>query len=214
MNPNKAIFAAVALLATALPVPLIAMPAAAAWEIGPWVRGRNYSVGMPARPDPAPGGGLTMTFPIAGRGQVDALTTAVGPLAGARRITIRYRIDAARGTRFVADETPGDAATVSLYFQRAGDTWSSKGRYGSYRWYSPWNAVVPLRPGTHTITVGLGETWTNVNGQTNSNDPRGYAAALEDTARIGLAFGSLARRSHGVYATGPARFTLLAFDID
>lgn len=155
-----------------------------------------------------------MEFPLAGAGQVDALTTAIGPLAGARQITMRYRVDATRGTRFVADETPDQPATVSLYFQRAGDNWSAKGRFGSYRWYAPGRAVVPLTPGRHTITVRFDEVWTNVNGQSNHAERDGYSGALENTAIIGLAFGSQARRSHGVYATGRARFTLLGLDIE
>ena len=190
-----------------------AMPPAQAWEIGPWIGGRSYSVGMPAQPDAAPGGGLSFEFPAAGSGEVDALTTAVGPLAGARQITIRYRVDAPRGTRFVPSESPRDTATVSLYFQQRGDNWSGRGRYGSYRWYSPGHAVIPLTPGVRTVTVRLDDTWTNVNGIPNSQHPDGFAAALEQTGRLGLAFGTTAARSHGVYATGPARFTLLGLDV-
>lgn len=213
MSFRTAVGAAVVSTLAAIPAAISAMPAASAWEIGPWVRGRNYSVGMPAQPSPAPGGGLAMEFPVAGRGQVDALTTTIGPLASMRRITVRYRIDAAPGTRFVADEMPGETATVSLYFQQHGDNWSGRGRYASYRWYAPTRAVLPLTAGVHTMTVSLGETWTNVRGFPNSQDPTGYEAALGDAARIGIAFGSISRRSHGVYATGPARFTLLGFDI-
>jgi hypothetical protein len=170
---------------------------------------------MPASPSPTRDGGLAFDFPIAGRGQIDAMTVATGPLAGARQITVRYRVEAARGTQFVADETPGEPATVSLYFQQAGDNWSGRGRYQSFRWYTPARFVMPLTPGEHTISVRFDEVWTNVNSQPNSNieqrDP--YASALQNTARIGLAFGSLSRRSHGVYATGPARFTLLGFEV-
>lgn len=214
MTPKTATLAALVATALAVPVALAAMPPAEAWDIGPIVRGKNYSVGMPARPSPGARGSLTMDFPVAGAGQVDAWTTAVGPLAGARAITMRYRVDAARGTRFVADETPDQAATVSLYFQQAGDTWTARGRYASYRWYVPISAVMPLAPGEHTVTVRFDETWTNVNGRPNTEDPRGFAAALENTARLGIAFGSSSRRSHGVYATGPARFTLLALNIE
>ena len=209
----KTVWAALALAAAATPIALAAMPHADAWEIGPWVRGRNYSEGMPARPAQGPGGSLVMEFPVAGRGQVDALTTAVGPLAGARQITLRYRIDAAPGTRFIADESPSEPATVSLYFQRRGDDWSARGRFASYRWYVPAEAVVRLAPGVHTITVRFDQVWTNVNGQPNTQIPDGYAAALAETARLGVAFGSSGLRSHGVYATGPARFTLLGLEI-
>ena len=207
---SSALAIAAALVA---PMAFAAMPPTDAWEIGPWARGRNYSVGMPARPTPGPGNSLGMDFPLAGRGQVDALTTAVGPLAGARQITMRYRIDAAPGARFIPDEAPNEPATVSLYFQQAGDNWSARGKFASYRWYVPARAVVPLAPGEHTITVQFAEAWTNVYGVSNRDVPDAYAAALQNTSRLGIAFGSLGLRSHGVYATGPARFTLLSLDI-
>ena len=155
-----------------------------------------------------------MDFPLSGSGEVDALTTAVGPLAGARQITMRYRVDAARGARFVAAETPNERATVSLYFQQARDNWSAKGRYASYRWYAPARAVIPLAPGEHRVTIRFDETWTNVNGKPNHQVPEGFAAALRNTARIGIAFGSSSRRSHGIHVTRPATFTLLSLDID
>jgi hypothetical protein len=63
------------------------------------------------------------------------------------------------------------------------------------------------------MTVRLDEMWTNVHGQLTSLDREGFSAALEDTGRVGLAFGSVLRRSHGVYPSGPARVTLLDFDI-
>ena len=203
-------------LVTAITIPagVSAMPGAEAWEIGPMVRGRNYSVGMPANPRPAAKGALTFDFPIDGRGEIDAMTTAIGPLAGAHRITLHYRIEAAARTRFIAHENPDEPATVSLYFQQRNDPWSAKGRYGSYRWYAPGRAVVPLAPGVYTMTVRLDEMWTNVNGQPASNEPNGFYGALENTSRVGLAFGSASRRSHGVYTTGPARFTLMSFNIE
>lgn len=197
-----------------MPVALAAMPPAQAWEIGPWARGKNYSVNMPAHPRPGPNGSLQVDFPRQGRGEMDAMTIGVRPLAGAKQITLRYRIDAARGTRFVATETPEQAATVSLYFQRAGDNWSGKGRYMSYRWYVPARAVIPLSPGTHEVTVKFDEAWTNVHGRSNRADPSGFEAALRNTSRLGLAFGSRSRRSHGVAATGQARFTLLDLNIE
>lgn len=201
----------VAIAAVALPVGLLAMPPAEAWEIGPHIRGRNYSVGMPAVPSATRDGEPAFDFPQ--HGEIDALTTTVGPLAGARHITFRYRIEAARGARLVSSETPDQTPTVSLYFQQQGDNWSGRGRYASYRWYVPGRAVIPLTPGEHSVTVRLDETWTNVNGVPNTQDPQGFASALDNTGRIGVAFGTASARSHGVYATGPARFTLLGLDI-
>lgn len=214
MKLKASVIALIASTALAVPMALAAMPTAGSWEIGPIIRGQSYSPGMPTQPGEAPGGGPTFAFPQRGEGEMHALTTAVAPLAGARAITFRYRIEAPRGTRFVSAETPDQTATVSLYFQQRGDNWSARGRYGSYRWYSPTRAVIPLTPGERTVTVRLDETWTNVNGIPNTQDSRGYARALNDTARLGLAFGTLSARGHGVYTAGPARFTLLSVDMD
>lgn len=214
MNPRTLLLALIATAALAVPVAISAMPGAQAWEIGPLVRGRNYSVGMPAHPRPGPKGSLVLDIPLEGVGQIDAMTTPVGPLAGARRIILDYRVDAAPGTRFIADEMPDEPAAVSLYFQQAGDNWSGRGRFASYRWYAPGRTVIPLSPGRHTVTIGLDEAWTNVRGQSNQVESAGFAAAMADTATLGVAFGSAGRRSHGIYATGPARFTLLRLDIE
>lgn len=214
MNRKTLILAAAAVSAFGLTSALAAMPPAGAWEIGPIIRSHNYSEGMPVQPAQGPRGTLVMDFPLAGRGQVDALTTGIGSLEGARQVTLRYRIDAPPGTRFVADELPNEPATVSLYVQQAGDTWTARGRYASYRWYAPARGVIPLSPGEHAVTLRFDDRWTNVQGVPNGDLPREYAAALASAARIGIAFGSPSRRSHGVYATGPARFTLLALDIE
>ena len=121
--------------------------------------------------------------------------------------------DAASGTRFIADEAPAETATISLYFQRAGDNWSGRGRYQSYRWYSPAQAVVPLTRGEHTVVVHFDERWTDVHGASSTELREPFRDALNDTETLGIAFGSSSLRSHGVYATGPARFTLIDLDI-
>ena len=206
-------FGAAALAVFAVPATLAAMPPAHAWDIGPVIRGKNYSVGMPATPRADARGGLTFEFPQVGRGEVDAMTTDIRSLRGAREITMVYRVDATRGTRFVPSEQRDRPATVSIYFQRRGDNWSGRGRYGSYRWYVPGRAVLPITPGTHRVTIRLDERWTNVNGRPNTEDRAGFEAALAEASKIGVAFGTSGRRSHGVAATGPARFTLLSLDI-
>ncbi len=192
----------------------IAMPPADAWEIGPWARGKNFSVNMPASPRASADGALVVDFPRVGRGEWDAMTTAIYPLADVKQISVRYRIDAAPGTRFVAVEDPTAPATVSLYFQRARDTWTAKGKYMSYRWYAPKRAVMPIKAGEHTVSIRLDEEWTNIAHRPRSEHRSEFDAALADTARFGFAFGSMGLRSHGVVATGPARFTLLSVDFD
>lgn len=213
MKIRTALLAIATFPAVAVPMAVAATPPADAWDIGPIAKGKNYSVGMPSHPSPGRDGSAVFNFPRAG-GEVGAMTTAVRPLAGAQRITFKYRIDAAPGTRFVSVESPHERATVSLYFQRAGDNWTARGRYGSYRWYAPEEAVVPISPGEHTVVINLDDDWSNVNSQPSHTVPAEYSGALRNTARIGIAFGSMSLRAHGVYATGPARFTLLALDID
>ncbi len=111
-------------------------------------------------------------------------------------------------------EDPDSPATISLYFQRARDTWTAKGKYMSYRWYAPKRAVMPITRGEHTVSIRLDEEWTNIAHRPRSENRSAFDAALADTARFGFAFGSMSLRSHGVAATGPAKFTLLSVDFD
>lgn len=188
-----------------------APPPAEAWQIGPVIRGRNYSIGMPATMQPGPQG-PRFAFPSAGEGSVHYVTLATTALAGAREITVRYRVDAERGTRFVAQET-NNPGKLGFAFQRAGDNWSAKGRYEAFRWYSP--DIEPLTPGVHSFTARLDDPrWVGVISSNAATNRDGYAAALADTQSVSLTFGDEAGRGHGVYATGPATFTILDFRID
>ena len=190
-------------------------PGASAWEIGPVIRGRNYSQGMPPRPIPAPRGWY-FDFPVgsAAAGHVHYVTFRPGPMSAKSRIVVRYRIDARHDTRFVAQENPAAAATVSVSFQRRGDNWGAKGRYQFYRWYAPVRTVREIAPGEQEISIALDDPeWVSVQGHLAGSVPGEMAAALRDVERIGLVFGSLDGRGHGVFATQPARFTLLDFRI-
>jgi len=203
------VFAALARAAAGAPV--AAQVPAKAWRIGPIIKGRNYSVGMPLSMQEGPLG-PTFAFPIEGRGHVHYVSLGTGPLEGARQITVRYRIDAARGTRFVAqeDSSPG---MFGFAFQRAGDNWTARGRYEAYRWYSPNTAA--LTPGTHTFIARLDDpAWIGVMSSKSGTNRAGFAAALADTESVSMTFGGNSGRGHGVYSTAPARFTLLDFRID
>lgn len=193
---------------------IAAGPPAAAWEIGPVIRGKNYSVNMPLRPeDTRAGPSFAIPGPTRADGHVHYVTIPTRPLEGARRITLKYRIDAAPGTRFVPQEFPEEQATLSLYFQRAGDGWTR--RQPDWRWYAPAGRTMPLRPGTHTVSIGLDEDWTAMTGPGAHANPRGFAKALAETARVGFTFGvDYGGRGHGVFATAPARFTILDFRVE
>ena len=185
-----------------------------AWEIGPMIRGKNYSVGLP--PTPAPqrrGWSFAFPYPSAEQGHVHYLTFRHGPLRGASCIVLRYRIDAAPGVRFIPRENPEQPATVSLYFQRAGDTWSAK-RHPNYRWYAPEATMRPLQRGVFEISADLADgNWISVLGQPASAHPEAFRQALDETDRVGFVLGSSVARGHGVFATGPARFTLISFEV-
>lgn len=203
--------AAAALLATGIAGH--AAPPASAWDIGPVIKGRNYSVGMPRTPSEGRDGpSFVIPGPTAAQGHVHYLTIPTRPLAGARRIVLRYRIDAPKGTRFVPQESPQLPATLSLYLQRAGDGWTR--RQPDWRWYAPNNRIMPLSPGTHSVSIGLDEDWIAMTGPSAYGNRQGFAEALADTARVGFVFGSAAARGHGVYATAPARFTILDFRVE
>ncbi len=203
-----------ALTLASLPIAAVAAgPAASQWEIGPIIRGKNYSVNMPPTLEEGGGGpGFDFPYPSAVAGQVNYVTVPVRSLAGVRRITLTYRIDAARGVRVVPEEVPGERAVLSLYFQRSGDRWSV--RTPHHRWYAPSDRVMPLTPGTHTVTVALDEPWVAMMGGDGHSLPQAFARAKAEAAEVGFVFGSVGGRGHGVYATGPARFTVVDFKIE
>lgn len=219
MKIFPALTATFALALTASAPPALAQtstaPSVSAWEIGPIIRGRNYSVNMPLRMTQTRDG-AAFDFPVVPEdyGHVHYVTYNPGSLRGAKSITIRYRIDAAPGTRFVPQESPHEQATLSLMFQRAGDKWTAKGPYTHYRWFAPENTVVPLMPGTREVTVPLNGNWSSVYGAKASAQSDAFDAALAQTQRLGFLFGSSSGRGHGVYATAPARFTLLDFRVN
>lgn len=188
-------------------------PAASQWSIGPIIGGRNYSVGMPltmfeTRDGPA----FDFPFPNKANGHVHYVTTPIGRLDGASRITLRYRIDAAPDTQFFPQERPNKPATLSLYFQRSGDRWTR--RTPHHRWYAPGGRDIPLRPGTHEVSIAMDEPWIAMMGGNAHTLPRAYQRALRRTAKVGFTFGSAGARGHGVYASAPARFTVLDYRIE
>ncbi len=189
------------------------------WQIGPWIYWRkkwhNYSKGMPLRPIQS-GENWHFDFPYPNKaaGHVHYVTYRHGPIVGARQIRLKYRIDAAPDTQFVAQDVPQHEATLSLYFQRRGDRWRSSSPWNTFRWYSPRSQMVPVKPGTHEVTISLDEPWVTVLHKTREEELSGFRRALARTDRVGFVFGSKTRRGHSVYATAPARFTMLEFAVE
>lgn len=218
MEKTRLIIASAVLSLTAglvaIDVASAARPSAEDWSIGPVIRGRNYSVGMPPRLSQSRDGAkFAFPSPTPAAGHVHAVTVPVGSLDGAKRITLTYRIDAAPGVRFLGQENNGPG-WLSLFIQQRGDNWTAKGRYETYRWYSPNDRIETLRPGVHTVSVGLDEEWNAVVAWKRSANPAAFQAALENAGSVGFVFGSSSGLGHGVYATGPATFTVLDFRIE
>lgn len=210
---------ALAAAGTAAPLPSRAAAQSAAldrnWEIGPVVRGRNSSVGMPPAPTALDRGWFfDFPYPDARAGHVNYVTTGTGSLLGKSRIVMRYRIDAPRGVRLAPRESPGAPATLTLYLQRRGDNWSGRRQYEHYRWYATHANRVELSPGEHEISLPLdGRNWKSIVSATGDQAPAQFRDALANAERVGFVFGGGLSAGHGVYATGPARFTLLSFRI-
>lgn len=211
------LFGAIALLTSGAAVLAqdIARAPTEAWIIGPIIRGKNYSVGMPLHPTPARAGwSFEFPYPDVRAGHVHYVTTGSGSLAGKSRIVMRYRIDGARGVRFVPREYPQFPATVSLFFQRSGDSWSAK-RHEHHRWWSPDASMKELAPGEYEMRVSLSDpNWVPVMSGNAAGNPQAFRDALLNAERVGLVFGSNGGRGHGVYATAPARFTLLSYRVE
>tara|TARA_R110002072_G_scaffold22383_34_gene78445 strand:- start:4397 stop:5041 length:645 start_codon:yes stop_codon:yes gene_type:complete len=194
----------------------VATPWATEWTIGPIIRGKNYSVNMPLQPEPTRSGwAFDFPYPSRSAGHVHYVSFDPGSLAGKSKIVVNYRVTADRRTRFVPQEQPHLAGTVSLVIQRRGDSWNAKGRYEHYRWYSPAEHVHEITPGVRRMVIDLDNPgWTSVLSRRASENPRVFRDTLAQARQVGLVFGSAAARGHGVFATAPASFELLSFAIE
>jgi len=114
------------------------------------------------------------------------LRSAGGPLPIGGKVKLTYWFDGTGSLEAVEGDTP----TVSLMLQRDGDDWfggrTGKASYRFYRWGAPGSGR-PIVTGTETIEVPLvSAAWRNVHGH---EDAPGFASALANAERIGLAFG-------------------------
>jgi hypothetical protein len=193
-----------------------AKPAASnpgAWTIGPIIKGRNYSVGAALHPTARRGGGWQIDLPRS-PGSVHYVTFPHGSLAGKRRIVLRYRIEAARGTRLLATSDGRSAAAITLYFQRRGDNWSGRGRFETYRWYATFATQAPMTPGDHVMVAPLDGPWTAVEVSRAATSPGAFRQALAEAGEVGFVLGGGDGYGHGVSATGPARLIVREFRVE
>ena len=185
------------------------------------------SPGMGLHPLAAPGG-WKFDFPSHPRAQcedprcpqVHYLTTAyTKALAPTSSMSMTLSIATTPSVMFdyhteESNTCPG-SATVRLYFQQQGDDLTLAS--ATYRWWSnPISFVLAPTSGAVTFTVLLhGSQWTDVNGMSGLQQPRGFAAALAHPANIGMTFGGGCFFGHGVFIdSGTATFTVTAFSIN
>ncbi len=183
-----------------------------AWVIGPIIKGQNYSKGVPLHPSPGPNGTWYINLPRH-PGSVHYVTFPHGSLRGKSRIVMRYRIQAAPGTRIEASTAPGTAGIITPFFQRAGDTWSGRGRFEKYRWYATF-ATQPLRQGEYQIVAPLSARWTAVETSTAHSEPAAFRDAIANADQVGFVLGGGDGYGHGAYATGPARLIVTQFRVE
>jgi hypothetical protein len=127
---------------------------------------------------------------------------------------MRYRIEAAPGVRIVPRTDPNSGSIITLYFQRAGDTWSGRGRYEAYRWYATFASHSPIQPGSYEIVAPLSANWTAVETSSARTNPRGFQGAVAGAEQVGFVLGGGDGYGHGVHATGPARLIVTDFRVE
>jgi hypothetical protein len=176
----------------------------AGWSAGPVIDARNSSGGLKVSPDGS------FTFPTAAPG-VHYVTRKAPQLSPEATLRLRYRIDAEAGVSFVpTSDSAAPSIGPTLYLQREGDDWSGAGTYDGYRWWATFASPMPIVTGEHEIVVPLSGPWTSVEGHSG---PEVFEEAIRHAGRFGFTFGGGTGFGHGVYATGPARFTLLEMNV-
>lgn len=200
---TRRLFAVVVLLLGACGSGSDTAPSGSPWELGPIISGHNYSRGILTQV----ADGWAFDIP-----QSDGIhyVTEKASLAGKQHIVLHYRIEG--GGKIVPVTSPAGPSMLSLYFQRCGDDWSGAGKYETYRWFSP-EIDTPVTAGDHQISASLDENWTAVETSSAQSNPAAFAAAKNDTCRVGFVMGGGTGRGHGVYAVGPSRLTIISFDV-
>ena len=183
------------------------------WVIGPIIRGRNYSHGMPLHPTPRRGGGFQFDFPQA-PGSVHAVTFAHGSLAGKRRIVMRYRIETEPGADIRARSDPAYPGMITLYFQRRGDTWTTRGPYETYRWFATFATHTPVLAGTFEMIAPLNGNWTATQVSSAQTAPAAFRDAVANAEQVGFVLGGGNGYGHGAFARGRARMIVTEFRVE
>jgi hypothetical protein len=157
-------------------------------------------------------GNVAFDIPSAG-GSLNYVTAPTGPLTGKTMIRMKYRLDLAPGATLKPLSDTEAPTIISLYFQRAGDDWTAVGQYEAYRWYAAFANLCPIPEGEHTLEAPLDGAWSAIMTSTRATNPDGFQGAIDHAERVGFVLGGGTGLGHGVFATGPAKLTVLSFEV-
>jgi hypothetical protein len=124
--------------------------------------------------------------------------------------SIRLNYTIAGGATIVPTE--GSSPRITLYFQRAGDDWTARGKYAAYRWYS--KQRLAIADGTFDLLIPLEYlSWGPVTASTY-NTQAYFEAAKAAPRRVGFVLGGSVGAGHGICTTvGQALFTINSFSV-
>lgn len=197
---------------------------ASACIVGPYVRGKNSSAGMPKHPTATPTG-WKLDMPVPSNPQttdanaadkhVHSVTFNCGSLTGKTAVRVRGRWDIPAGVELKPWTGPGAPTVMIVWIQRKGDDWSAANEFQHYRWYAGLAVMSPIVAGEFDLTIPLaGAGWTDTMGATQSEYPAEFKAALDNCASVGIGFGGGTGYMHGLFATGPgAALNIEQFEI-
>lgn len=126
---------------------------------------------------------------------------------------MRYRVEAAPGVRILPRNYPTNTPLITPYFQRAGDSWTGRGAFETYRWYGSF-ASQALRQGEFQIIAPLNGNWTAIHTSTAHSARSAFRQAATNADQVGFVLGGGDGYGHGVYATGPARLVVTHFRVE
>ena len=195
--------------------PSTAQPAAptlaANWTIGPIVSGENKSRGTPLHPAQTPEG---LSIPIGPDTEPHYVTFRHGSLLGKSRIVMRYKVVAPEGTIIYPKCCPLAPATLTAYFQRAGDNWSGSGNYESYRWWATPQAQALMPNVEYTQEISLDSGWTAVVFNSSESNSSGFLLAKQQADAVGFTLGGGDGYGHGIRATAPAQLIIMDYRVE
>jgi len=151
----------------------------------------------------------TGSFNFPNKDGVHYVTKNIETLKGREGIRMRYRID---GGEVIGANCPPGPSAVTVYIQQKGDNMSGEGRYETYRWWATF-ASAPTTEGEHEIVASFSGRWTAVMSSNSIDKPAEFKAAIDNADKVGYTFANCTGYGHGAYSTGPARFTLLEYEV-